>query len=60
MSRTGAPLLFEFCLDRWGVGALWLSAALSLAAFGVLLSLPRAARESAPATVDSEVLTPTP
>jgi MFS family permease len=60
IAQAFAPLLFGFCLDRWGAGALWLSAALSLAAFGVLLSLPRAPRESAPATVDNEVLTPTP
>ena len=60
IAQAFAPLLFGFCLDRWGAGALWLSGALSLAAFGVLLSLPRAPRELAPATDDREGLTPTP
>ncbi len=59
IAQAFAPLLFGFCLDRWGAGALWLSGALSLAAFGVLLSLPRAPSEFAPATVDGEVPTPT-
>lgn len=41
-----APWLFGICLSRWGVGALWLSSALALIAFTVLLMLPksRAAR----------------
>jgi MFS family permease len=60
IAQAFAPLLFGFCLDRWGAGALWLSGALSLAAFGVLLSLPRAPREFAPVTINSEVVTPTP
>jgi MFS family permease len=60
IAQAFAPLLFGYCLDRWGAGALWLSGALSLTAFGVLLSLPRAPHEVTPATVDSEVLTPTP
>jgi len=55
IAQAFAPLLFGFRLDRWGVGALWLSGALSLAAFGVLLSLPRARRELASATVNREV-----
>jgi hypothetical protein len=34
-----APWLFGICLARWGVGALWLSSALGLAAFAALLGL---------------------
>jgi hypothetical protein len=41
IAQAFAPLAFGLCLDRWGVGALWLSAALGLAAFGALLVLPR-------------------
>ncbi len=35
-----APWLFGICLVQWGVGALWLSSALALAAFAALLMLP--------------------
>ena len=45
IAQSFAPLLFGFCLDRWGAGALWLSGTLSLAAFVVLLVLPRSPRE---------------
>lgn len=38
-----APALFGLCLDRWGAGALWLSAALVVLAFGALMMMPRAA-----------------
>jgi MFS family permease len=34
-----APVLFGLCLDRWGAGALWVSTALGLAAFGLLMLL---------------------
>ncbi len=36
-----APWLFGICLDRWGAGALWLSAGLGLCAFGALMMLRR-------------------
>jgi hypothetical protein len=45
-----APFAFGLAVDRWGAGALWLSAALGLAGFAALMALgaPRAAsaRES--------------
>lgn len=41
MNPCRPSLLFGLCLDRWGVGALWLSAGLGLLAFGALLMLPR-------------------
>lgn len=37
MAQAFAPLLFGLCLDRWGAGALWLSAALGMLAFAALL-----------------------
>ena len=43
IAQAFAPLAFGLFLDRWGVGALWLSAVLGLAAFGALLVLPRGA-----------------
>jgi hypothetical protein len=41
IAQAFAPWLFGLCLDRWGVGALCLSAALGIVAFGALLALPR-------------------
>ena len=41
MAQALAPWLFGLCLDRWGAQVLWLSAGLGLAAFGVLMWLPR-------------------
>jgi predicted MFS family arabinose efflux permease len=35
-----APFLFGVAVDRWGAGALWLSAALGLGAFAALMLLP--------------------
>ena len=53
IAQAFAPLLFGFCLDRWGAGALWLSGALSIAAFGALALLPRATQApSVPVEVD--------
>jgi predicted MFS family arabinose efflux permease len=43
IAQAFAPLAFGLCLDRWGAGALWLTAVLGLAAFGALLVLPRGA-----------------
>jgi hypothetical protein len=34
-----APFLFGLCVDRWGSGALWLSAGLGLSALCSLLVL---------------------
>lgn len=59
IAQAFAPLLFGFCLDRWGDGALWLSGALSLAAFVVLLFLPRSSREGAAAIGDGHSLAST-
>ena len=44
IAQALAPWLFGLCLDRWGAGALWLSAALGLLAFGALLALAEAGR----------------
>ncbi|VTU40652.1 oxalate/formate antiporter family transporter [Variovorax sp. PBS-H4] len=45
--QAGAPFLFGLALERWGAGALWLSAALALSASAALLAmklpLPRTA-----------------
>ena len=43
IAQAFAPWLFGLCLDRWGAGALWLSAALSAASLAALMTLPRAA-----------------
>ena len=40
VAQALAPLLFGLALERWGAGALWLSAGLGLAAFLALLALP--------------------
>ena len=49
IAQALAPWLFGLCLDRWGSGALWLSAGLGLSAFVALMALHRpttsAARE---------------
>jgi MFS family permease len=58
IAQAFAPLLFEACLDRWGAGALWVSSLASLAAFGVLLALPRTPGALAQAPED-DVLTTT-
>lgn len=53
IAQAFAPLVFGFCLDRWGSGALWLSTAVGLAAFAALLllrsSAERASEADAPA-----------
>ena len=40
IAQASAPWLFGICLDRWGAGAMWLSASLGLLAFAALLALP--------------------
>ena len=46
IAQAVSPWLFGICLARWGAGALWLSAALGVAAFIALLLL----RQSEPAS----------
>ena len=48
-----APALFGFCLARWGVGALWLTAALGVLAFGALMVMPRAGNNLQAQVADS-------
>ena len=52
IAQAFAPLVFGYCLDRWGAGALLLSGSLSLMAFGVLLTLPRTHRDRTAAVSD--------
>jgi MFS family permease len=42
--QAAAPPLFGLALDRWGVGALWLTAAIGLTAFVALWGVPRSGR----------------
>lgn len=39
VAQALAPWLFGLCLDRWGIGALWVSSMLAVTAFGALLVL---------------------
>ncbi|MFO0522216.1 MAG: MFS transporter [bacterium] len=39
-----APLAFGLALERWGVGALWLSGVLGVLAFGALMAMPKGNR----------------
>jgi predicted MFS family arabinose efflux permease len=41
VAQAAAPLVFGWCLDRWGLQALWVSTALCIAAFVALAVLPR-------------------
>ena len=59
IAQAAAPLLFGIVLDRWGTCAMWLSGALSLAAFGVLFCLPRTTREPGSAMGDVDALAST-
>lgn len=43
IAQALSPWLFGLCLDRFGVDAIWISAALGLIAFGALLTLGRRA-----------------
>lgn len=40
LAQAASPFVFGLALERWGVGALWLSAGLGLACLGALLALP--------------------
>src|SRR5262249_49792355 len=46
-----APFVFGLAIDRWGAGALWISAALGLIAFVALMLLPGPHRTAAPGVV---------
>jgi hypothetical protein len=39
-----APLAFGLALERWGLGALWLSGVLGVLAFGALMAMPKGNR----------------
>jgi predicted MFS family arabinose efflux permease len=41
IAQAFAPWLFGLCLDRWGLGALWVSAALGAISLAMLLALQR-------------------
>ena len=41
VAQAAAPLVFGWCLDRWGLQALWVSTGLCVAAFAALAVLPR-------------------
>ena len=41
VAQALAPFMFGVALDRWGAGALWLSASLGLIAFAALMVLPQ-------------------
>ncbi len=41
LAQASAPWLFGLCLDAWGAGALWVSGAVGVLAFGALFALPR-------------------
>lgn len=47
VAQASSPWLFGIALDHWGAGAMGLSAALGLMAFGALLALPRPPAEAA-------------
>ena len=47
IAQALAPWLFGIFLERWGAGALWLSAGLGLLAFFALLALPKPVDEAA-------------
>ena len=44
IAQAAAPWLFGLCLDRAGVGALWLATAVGALALAALLALPRHVR----------------
>ncbi|HRA79238.1 MAG TPA: MFS transporter [Burkholderiaceae bacterium] len=46
IAQAMAPWVFGIGLERWGAGALWLSSALSIAAFGALMLLRRVGPEA--------------
>jgi predicted MFS family arabinose efflux permease len=52
VTQAFAPWLFGLCLERWGVGALWLTGGIGMAALAALMWMPRVqAPASSPAPV---------
>lgn len=41
LAQASSPWLFGLCLDRWGAGAVWVSGAMGLLAFGALFAMPK-------------------
>lgn len=50
IAQALAPWLFGLCLDRWGAGALWVSAGLGMIAFVALLALRPSGVQPTPMT----------
>jgi predicted MFS family arabinose efflux permease len=48
LAQASSPWLFGLCLDRWGSGALWVSGAAGLLAFGALFTMPKPSDMLAP------------
>lgn len=46
LAQASSPWVFGLCLDQWGAGALWLSGAVGLFAFGALIAMPRPLKRS--------------
>lgn len=49
LAQASSPWLFGLCLDEWGAGALWVSGAVGLLAFGALFAMPKPSGKLAPA-----------
>lgn len=47
VAQAAAPWLFGLCIERWGLGSLWISSALALLAFAALMALRAPARRDA-------------
>lgn len=54
MIQALSPYVFGVCIDRWGAGALWLTALLSASAFLALRLIPRARSAGPPSSAVSE------
>ena len=48
LAQASSPWLFGLCLDQWGSGALWVSGAVGLLAFGALFAMPKPSDKLAP------------
>ena len=48
LAQASSPWLFGLCLDQWGSGALWVSGAVGLLAFGALFAMPKPSDRLAP------------
>jgi len=54
LAQASSPSLFGLCLDQWGAGALWVSGAVGLLAFGALFAMPKPSDK--PATAAGPVI----